>query len=204
MSLVVLPWGASRVATYSNVLAILQQIKVVPYAGDGVRRENGGANYGFKNLKGSPHLIGAIPELDSDRALRSLIETINAAHTGLFSVGCASGEVKEDSGYRYTGYVEVALNSKSAVADAGNYFPAFFHFDRLLSERRFQHPVQFYWELQPARFTDVNVNGFTCSVYVNTSFFPSVEEAYQCWTAALGLLTLYFGSIPVQPNERIY
>ena len=122
---------------YSNLLSLNFKPKGVPYGGSGEEREDGGANYGFKNLRRNPELIDSVPELQRDQSLRKVIELINGPATGLFSIGCVSGEVHDDRGFRFSGYVEFSLNSVSAVQDAGSYFPLFFHFGRLLNENQF-------------------------------------------------------------------
>ena len=109
-------------ASYLNHLTISHRGKGIPYGGLGEIREDGGANHGFRNLKGRPHLIDLVPELRSDPALRSLVLTVNAAHTALFTIGCVSGPVPDTDGHghRYSGYIEFALNSRSAVEDGSS------------------------------------------------------------------------------------
>lgn len=191
-------------AAYQVYLWIDHTPKVIPYGGDGGLRPDGHANYGFTNLKGNLHLLDAIPELASDPSLKSLVEAINVEETGVFSVGCSSGEVREQKGYRYTGYIEFVFNAQSFVGEVQNYFPLFLHFDRLLFERRFSQSVRFGWEIQPARFLDANVGGFTCSVFVDTALSLSEEEAAKAWSAALEILKEFLGSIPNQRDDSIY
>lgn len=96
---------------YSNYLAIKQSGKGIPYGGQGQIRPDGDANYGFKNLKGELENLNQIPELQRDHALYELVRAINQPETGLLSVGCTSGSVHQDDGYRMSGYVEFAFNS---------------------------------------------------------------------------------------------
>ncbi|HWG80781.1 MAG TPA: hypothetical protein VN681_13445 [Stellaceae bacterium] len=191
-------------ATVRNFLSVRFDGKGIPYGGNGEVRPDGGANFGFKNLKSDPSLISSIPELESDASLKTLVDAINRSDTGLFSVGCASGDVQEEQGYRRTGYIEFAINSKIVAADARSYFPAFFHFERTLFERQFQEPVQLSWELQPATFIDAGSHGFTSTIYINTFYFASPEAAGACWAATLGLLGEFLGSVPPQIGEPIY
>ncbi len=193
-----------KATPYQNVLSINHQAKAVPYGGAGVQRKDGHANYGFRNLKQDPTLTETIPELMADSCLRSLVVAIADQCNGLFTIGCASGDVAEIEGSRRTGYVEFAINSKSGVENAANYFPLFFHFDRLLHSSKFSHPVQFSWELQPARFGAVNVAGFTCSIFVNTHFCTSIERARECWAAALRVIEQHLATVPLQHGEPIY
>ncbi len=102
---------------HSNYLSIRHRAKPIPYGGDGVLREDGDANYGFKYVKGDEAALRAIPELAKDSALLDLALAINSHQTGLFSVGCVSGPIDDDQGHRDSGYIEFAINSKSAIAD---------------------------------------------------------------------------------------
>jgi hypothetical protein len=187
-----------------NLLSIDQRLKPIPYHGTGIIREDGDTNYGFKNLKGDLSLIESIPELAHDAPLKSLVRSINDPQTGIFSTGCVMGMVDDDRGYRYSGYIEFALNSKAAVQDAQNYFPDFFHFDGGLWDQNCQLEVKFDWVLQPAHFLDANLYGFTCAIIVNTAYAQSKEEAAECWKQSLGLLGMYLSSITTPDENLIY
>ncbi len=189
---------------YTNQLSLNHKHKGVPYSGSGDIREDGDANYGFKDIKGDNALLLEIPELKRDRGLMSLVQAINAPHTGLFSVGCVSGPVEDELGYRHSGYVEFSVNSVSAIADARNYFPLFFHFDRMLHESSFSGKVTFDWELQPVTFFDANANGFTCSIIVNTHYSKTKEESEAAWVEALAVLEYFLGGIPSEHNDLIF
>lgn len=189
---------------WQNTLAISRRSKGVPYGGYGEARPDGSANYGFRDLKGRPDLLDEVPELRDDAALRSVVAAINAPTAGLFSVGCLSADVADEHGHRVTGYVEFALNSATHAADAANYFPAFFPFDRLLDTRGFPHPVQFCWELMGAHFFASSTDGFTAAVYINTHYLPDRELARRAWTAACGALEELLSQIPPFPADPIY
>jgi hypothetical protein len=193
-----------QMATYRSTLEIAHGGKGIPYGGTGEVRPDGGANHGFKNLKSDIARLADVPEVADDAPLRDLIFAINQPMTGLFSVGCLSGDVSEPQGNRVTGYIEIAFNSKTMVADAGNYFPLFFHFARMLHDHQFNDQVGFAWVLEGAAFVEADANGFTMTIYVNTGFFGSKDEARSCWGRALEALTVYLGSIPVQVGEPIY
>lgn len=188
----------------NNFLSINHKPKGIPYGGDGAIREDGDANYGFKNIKGNHSLLLEIPELRRDQALMGLMEAINGPHTGLLSIGCVSGEVRDEKGYRHTGYVELSINSISAIADARNYFPVFFHFDRMLFESKFAHCVSFNWELQPATFFDTNANGFTCTVFINTHYSDTQEKAREAWQKSLNTLAYFLASVPCTHQDFLY
>lgn len=189
---------------YSNFLSIRHGGKGIPYGGTRGKREDGGENYGFKNLKSSPGLIDSIPELQNDHELRKLIQAINTLDSPFISVGCSSGPVSDDNGYRFAGYVEFAINSESQIFDATNYFPLFFQFDHHLHHSRFQGHVQFNWELMGATFIDKRVDGFTCAVFVNTAYLPSSLEASQAWASALDSLKIFLSSQNYTLNDKIY
>jgi hypothetical protein len=190
--------------SYTNQLSMNHKYKGIPYGGWGEIREDGDANYGFKDIKGNNALLLEIPELKRDRALMSLVQAINASSTGLFSIGCVSGAVEDQYGFRNSGYVEFSINSVSAIADAGNYFPLFFHFDRMLRENSFSGKVAYNWELQPATFIDAKASGFTCSIIVNTHYSQTKSDAEVAWTEALGILGYYLGSIPREHGDAIF
>lgn len=189
---------------YTNRLEISPAGKAVPYGGTGELRDDGDANYGFKDLKGSPQLQAGVPELQRDPALRHLVATINAPHTGLFSVGCVSAAVEEEGRHRMSGYVEFALNSDEAAADAGSYFPAFFHFDRALRSVGFDEGFHFGWELMEARFVQAEVDGFTATVYLNTDFHSSAKDARETWDVSLAFLAQFLASIPPMTGAALY
>ena len=190
--------------TYQSFLSIRHDGKGIPYGGLGEPRDDGGANFGFQDLKSKPEAIATVPELQKDTDLRSLVDAINHHDTGLFSVGCDSGEVSEQQGFRRTGYIEFSINSKSHVQDAANYFPIFFHFDRLLANTKFSHRVQFNWELQSAAFIDSNTAGYTCTVFVNTYVCADSIAVGQSWSAALAALAQLLSAVPPYDGEPIY
>lgn len=189
---------------YTNQLSLNQKHKVVPYGGSGEIREDGDANYGFKDIKGNPALLLEIPELKLDRQLMGLVHAIGNSQTGIFSIGCVSGPVEDQNGFRHSGYIEFSLNSASAIADARNYFPLFFHFDCMLHEGQFPGKVAFDWELQPVTFIDANANGFTCTIIVNTHYSATKEEAEAAWADALSVLQYFLGNIPREHTDLIF
>jgi hypothetical protein len=176
-------------AKFENYLCINHKHKPIPYGGTGIVRDDGEANYGFKCLKGALHLAEEVPELRGDAALKQLAIAVNGPETGWLSIGCVSGPVNEDRRHRYSGYFEFAFNSVSGISDAQNYFPAFFHFDRLLVGLPHVRPVTYHWELQPCTFIERgNVIGFSCSVTVNTHWTETNDAAQQDWKQSLGYL----------------
>jgi len=191
--------------TYSNYLTIRHRGKGIPYGGNGEIREDGDANYGFKYVKGNETALRQIPELARDPALLQLALAINASTTGLFTVGCVSGPVDDDRGHRDSGYMEFSINSRSAIANAQNYFPIFFHFDRFLHEAEFSAPTSFNWELEGATFLERDQSaGFTCSITINTHYSPTREEATHLWAESLEALGYFLQSVPPAHEDFIY
>lgn len=187
---------------YENVLSISYKEKGIPYGGFGEPRPDGGANYGFKNLKGDSSLKASVPELQKDAPLKGIICAINRRDTGLFSIGCDTRYFRDERTYtRQAGYIEFAFNSRIRVADAQHYFFAFFHFDRLLFSKGFKEPVRFSWQIKPAMFTNVNLWGFSCAIDITTWLLPSLGEARRCWATSLSQLGEYLSSIPAQADE---
>lgn len=187
---------------YESTLTIRFRSKGIPYGP--VDRENGDRNHGFANLKSNPSLMAQVPELQADPDLMQLVAQINAAHTGLFTVGCVSGDSGDGQEHWRGGYVELAWNSIAHSGDAARYFPLFFHFNRWLDEQQFPHPVSFRWQLEPAHFLETNSDGFTCAIFINTAGFDTPARARDCWGAAMSALTTYLGSIPSQGADLIY
>ncbi|WP_125990137.1 hypothetical protein [Sphingobium yanoikuyae] len=171
--------------SYTNALQISQEGKGIPYGGTGEIREDGDANYGFKNLKGRPDRLADIPELARDEALHDLVASLNAPESAFGSVGCVSALVDESEGHRVSGYVEFAFDSAEKVADAGSYFPVFFHFDRALHVMKFDDKIHYHWELMGATFHHTDTTGFTVSVTVNTGWYPT-GPPYIIWTQIHG------------------
>lgn len=189
---------------YLNVLSISTVLKRVPYDGTGVRRPDGGANFGFINSKVHPERIDSIPELVADPAMRSLMEALARPETGVFAIACDSRTIVDERGCRNTGYVEFAWNCGDRVTDPAQYFRLFHHFDGLLRRYDFSDAVSFQWEICPTRFMDAGVDGFAADVRVDTGFHPEVEASYACWGRALAALETALGNVPLQSGRRIY
>lgn len=181
---------------YSNALSIDPSGKGIPYGGTGELREDGDANYGFKNLKGSFERLSDIPELTRDEALRNLVKSLNLPDSAFATVGCASALMDEEQGHRVSGYVEFAFDSVEGASDAANYFPVFFHFNRALHGMKFDDKVHFHWELMGASFLMSKVERFTVSVTINTGWYPSVEEAGFAWANGCDFLAAYLRQVP--------
>lgn len=190
---------------HSNYLSIRHRGKAIPYGGDGVPREDGHANHGFKYVKGDDTALRSIPELTDDPDLLELALAINAPQTGLFSIGCVSGQEHDDRGYRHHGYMEFAINSRSAIVDAKNYFPIFFRFDRFLIDARFSAPTSFNWDLEGATFSECDDSaGFTCSIFINTDYSQTRESATNIWSESLGALGYFLQSVPPERRDYLY
>lgn len=176
-------------ANFENYLCINHKHKPIPYGGTGVVRGDGDANYGFKCLKGALHLAEEVSELQRDLAMKHLAIAVNGPETGLLSIGCVSGPVNEGGRHRYSGYFEFSFNSVSGISDAQNYFPVFFHFDRLLARIPNVCPVTYHWELQSCTYIERgNASGFSCSVTINTHWTDTNDAAQQDWRQSLGYL----------------
>lgn len=192
-------------SNFQSYLCISHRHKGIPYGGDGILREDGDANYGFKSLKGALHLIDEVPELKSDSALRELALAVNQPSTGLLSVGCVGGSVEEQGKHRYSGYFEFAFNSRDGISDASNYFPAFFHFDRMMQSLSNVPPVLYHWELIPCTFVERgHPSGYSCAVTVNTHWRDSAAEARADWEMSLAYLAQLLGQIPPFGPDSIY
>ncbi len=189
---------------YRNYLSLKHEHKTIPYGGSGGVREDGDANYGFKDIKGDNRLLNTIPELERDPALMTLIRAINTPQTGIFSIGCVSDSYEDKHRFRHSGYVEFSFNSVAHIADAGHYFPLFFNFERLLNDKDFVVKVEFNWALQPATFIDKGVSGYTCTIFLNTYFSETKLAAEKAWKEALDVLGQYLSGIPNEHPDYIF
>ena len=189
---------------YLNVLSVSPIAKQVPYEGTGVRRPDGGSNFGFVNLKEHPERIDSIPELAADPALRSLVTTLARPETSLFAIACDSRTISDERGCRHQGYVELAFNDRERVTDAAQVFRLFLEFDRMLRAQGFGEAVSFQWEICPTRFADVGLDGFAVDVRVDTGFRSEPAAAYECWCRALAALEIALGNVPRQSGAPIY
>jgi hypothetical protein len=179
--------------------------KGVPYGGmHGEARDDGTSNHGFKNLKGRPHLLSEIPEIQNDPALHELVRVINEPENGLVSVGCAGWPVSEDQGHRWSGYIEFAINSAEMIEDARSYFWFFFHFDRMLHNNQFDQMVNYNWELEGANFHPARADGFTCTIWINLPYVETAEAAFDAWQMALDPLIPLLGGYPVQEGRPLF
>jgi hypothetical protein len=183
-------------AGYRNYLSLNHEHKTVPYGGRGELREDGDANYGFRDVKGDNSLLHEIPELKRDPALMALVRAINVPQTGIFSIGCVSDSVEDKGRFRHSGYIEFSFNSASAITGAANYFPLFFDFERLLNDQGFMVRVEFNWELQSSTFIEKGISGYTCRIIMNTYYSETKLEAQEAWEETLDVLSKYLGSIP--------
>jgi hypothetical protein len=189
---------------YRNLLSVSPLGKAIPYAGTGEPRPDGGANFGFKDLKGKPERLGDVPETQEDRALADVMRAINAAHTGVFSIASMSELTTCTGGVQYSGYLEIAFNSRHQVEDPARYFDLYLRFDRLLAARAFPYAVDFEWELCPAHFSAGDVGGYSVAVRVRTACSPDSERAYESWEAAMSALAELFDQVPAERADPMY
>ena len=189
---------------YSNSLFISNYGKAIPYKSSKIEQKDGKINYGFKNLKLKPQLIDTVPELSSDKALKSLVRSINSSKTNFFSVGCFSGKVSEEQGYIYRGYIEFSFNCRVCVKDARNYFSLYFHFEQFLRQHKFDQTVKLKWMLEEVYFSDVDIDGFSCAIFIFTTHCSSCEKAYYSWQKSLEILESFLLSVQVRSHTVIY
>lgn len=202
----------SKSPLYSNDLTLSAHAKSIPYAADrqpagqgqaGVETSNA-PNYGFKNLKIKPSLIETIPELIDDTGLKALVEMINRKESCFFTVGCESERVQTAEGHHRQGYLEFAWNCASCIQDAINYFALYFHFNKSLLVKGFNQPVQLKWIIQEAAFSDVDIHGFSCAIYIKTYPLSSSEQANQVWQLSLRMIDTYFSTVETLQATPIY
>ena len=189
--------------SYINLLSLSPCAKEVPYLSTGIANQDGQINHGFKNLIAYPDLIDAIPELATDRSMKSLIHSLNTRSSRFFTTGCFSGEVKDQCGYQYHGYLNFSWNCQVCIRDAINYFSLFFHFEQFLHTHKFDQKVKFQWSIEQTHFLDPNLNGFCCSIFINTNC-TSNDRAKDTWKASLSALEIFLSSVPGSSAQTIY
>jgi hypothetical protein len=163
----------------------------VPYPPE---RRPGSINIGFQALKGASEAsIASIPEVRDSVALREALISVNAIQTDFFTVGCEKSMNRDGNKFWKKGYLEFSYNYAEAVSDAMYYFALFFHFQKLEEVRKLvgSTRVQFVWELQPAQFTKIERDGFTCAVWITTGTFDQSSECERVWDDAVHLLTQF-------------
>ncbi|MEM8504369.1 MAG: hypothetical protein AAF716_14595 [Cyanobacteria bacterium P01_D01_bin.1] len=191
---------------YSNDLTLSARAKTIPYAADcpASQAEPRDINYGFKNLKIKPSLIETIPELADDASLKAVVAAINKRESCFFTIGCSNELIQTDQGYHRQGYLEFAWNCASCIQDAINYFSLYFHFNKSLLVKGFNQPVYLKWLIQEAAFSDVEVHGFSCSIYIRTKSLSSPEQASQAWQLSLRMIDTYLSTVETLQARPIY
>jgi len=197
---------------YRNDLSLSPATKAIPYAGDclGTTAKqrtsvvNAPTNYGFRNLKIKPSLIDMVPELSRDSGLKALVQAINRPETCFFTVGCQSQLMMTDEGHYRQGYLEFAWNCQGCVQDAINYFALYFHFNKFLRANRFNQPITFKWLIEEARFSDAEIDGFSCAIQMHTRSLSSVEQAEMTWQLSLRMIGAYFNTVFTEADKLIY
>lgn len=187
-----------------SFLTISAAFKHIPYTS--ADRPDGEHCHAFTALKGvSRERIGAVPEVADSEPLRSALVLINESATPFFTIGCEKDIAEEDDGWRMGGYIEFAFNYSDLAPDAAHYFSLFFHFDRILKAQDVPVPIQFQWELAPAKFLDASgVVGYTAIVWVRTGHARSRDLLLDTWSAVLNDLAHFLATYPTHGQQPIY
>jgi len=186
---------------WQNVLYIDSHGKTIPYH---YQPKDGEVGTGFINLKRQSVANAGIPEAQEDGGLLSVLESINQADTGVFSVGCDLTKIVDNNGYKFSAYIEFAVNDRALVCDPHEYFALFFTFYNQLAQVKFAHDVRFDWVIIPAVFTETGTSGFTCSIKINCPYYPGQVQANAVWSDAITQLTSLLTGIPDTRGEHIY
>jgi hypothetical protein len=165
-------------------LTIKKGSKGIPY-GRSDERPDGSKNHGFQALKGKPQECALIPEVQEDEALKNALTVLNDVGTQFFTVGCGSVRHKTDSGYWMEGYLEFSLNYAELAANAQFYLNLFFFFNHWHWKQKRDAGVRYRFEIESVFFAKTVADGFTSSVWINTSVLPSQEAAHDAWGWAL-------------------
>lgn len=165
------------------------------------------SNHGFKALKGRPESeIRDVPEARKLPELQDALVRLNAVDSPYFTVGCEKSFNEEANGkYWARGYLEFAANYYEMASEAQNYFAAFFHFDKFLYEsqyyKKFNKKVMYFWEIEGAKFTSIDRDGFTASVWISTGILQDADEVKSLWCEALTFLVDFLIDISGPPRN---
>ncbi len=136
---------------------------------------------GYIDLKREPHRLHEVPELKEWPSLHRLLLQLNAAESQLMSLGCGvfiyppkAGSQPQWSAYSYVGYCFADL---SRTADAGVYFPQFFHFSQRYAAQA-NTGANVFFELRETGFYDRDAQGFSVD-YVVRSGAESEDQLRQ-------------------------
>jgi hypothetical protein len=80
------------------------------------------------------------------------------------------------------------------LVDAQFYFKPFFDFSRWFWKQTREVLVSYEFELEGAHFWEVSADGYTVTVWINTTLFPTEEEAQKAW--ALDTLVAFLKQLP--------
>ena len=186
---------------WQNVLYIDPQGKIIPYQ---LPEQDANKRVNFVDLKQPSAELASIPEARLDVALSAALGAINASHTGVFSVGCHREELHDASGHRISGYIEFSVNDRVLVCDAATYFSLFFQFQNRLVQSAFPHSVRFDWAIMPAVFSAVGVEGYSCSIKINSSICSTQKQCLQMWSNSLSMISTFLADISLDDDRAIY
>jgi hypothetical protein len=79
------------------------------------------------------------------------------------------------------GYLEFSFNYHELVADAQFYFKIFFDFNSWFWKQKQEALVSYEFQLEGAHFWKVSADGYTVTVWINTTLLPTEEEARKAW-----------------------
>ena len=170
------------------MLTINQQSKSIPYP---AASHSDSQNYGFHVLKGKLDKCENVKEATETPSIISILKNLNSNESPFFSVGCERSYNQDNEGHWAKGYIEFAFNYEQLVTDAAQYFPLYFHFTKFIDEYLKVNEVQFWWDLQPAKFKKVSCMGYSSCIWITTGFHSSEEEAKQVWEKSINMLDEY-------------
>lgn len=127
----------------------------------------------YIDLKLEPHRIEEIPEARQWPSLYRLLMQLDAPVSELMSLGCGvfiypppdNSPRAQWGAYSYVGY---CFADFGRIADAGEYFPQFFHFTRHYASRE-NTGANVFFELRETVFIDEKNRGFSIDYCVRSS-----------------------------------
>lgn len=189
---------------WQNILYIDPLGKTIPYQPPQALQQTNKGGTGFINLKTQVDAIEHISDIQDNDNIKASLAAINSPDTGVFTVGCHAEKIIDKDSHQASGYLEFAVNDQALACEAATYFALYLQFHNRLALSKFEHAVKFEWAIMPAVFTAISLQGFTCSIKINTALYPKHEQCDQVWSDTLVLITSHLVDIEPGQGKAIY
>lgn len=177
--------------------------KHIPYQSE---THDGSQNFGFKILKGKLHKIDSIQEAKGFPGIIHVLRALNESNSPFFSIGCEKyiGE-QPFSGFYARGYIEFSFNY-AIMANFANLAEFFRMFSIHCANSNTRSGDSFDFNMQPAHFKKIGLDGYSCCVWIRTGEHSSYSEAEQSYNRSAIFLAKFIETVgaPASLPEAIY